>query len=594
MYNNLSVREITSFIYNVTKPFRRSVSVMCIVAIIWAIDLSFRPYLLKIIIDRITETSTQNLFTYVRVPVSIYFFMTMLSPTIFRFHGYFVEIKMIPNLRLKIANASFSALLKQSYFYYQNNFAGSLTNKINDLTASIPEIIEIVINRFFSHILAIIIAIITLGQVNFIFGLGMIIWCLIFILSSIVLSKKLSILAYNWSEYRSTITGKIVDRLSNILAIRLFVRSKEEHDSLAETFKESVVAEQKLQWAYFWMWVFYGYSFVLVQGISLYFLLRGRQEGWITVGDFVIVLSINFAIVDILWRFATDFSKFSTLWGKTTQALKSIQKIPDIQDKPAASSLNVNSGQIVFDKVTFQYKDTDPQFKDLSVTIESGQKVGLVGYSGSGKTTFVNLILRLFDVSEGQILIDSQNITDVTQDSLRNFIGVIPQDPSLFHRSLMENIKYGKTDASDEEVIEAAKRAHAHEFIVRLPENYSSLAGERGVKISGGQRQRISIARAILKNAPILIMDEATSQLDTITESYIQEALVKLMQGKTSLVIAHRLSTLLYMDRILVFDKGNIVEDGTHQELLMNNGLYQTLWNAQLGGFLPNQKINVA
>jgi ATP-binding cassette subfamily B protein len=215
--------------------------------------------------------------------------------------------------------------------------------------------------------------------------------------------------------------------------------------------------------------------------------------------------------------------------------------------------------------------------------------VGLVGYSGSGKTTFVNLILRMYNISEGNIFIDDQNIANVTQESLRSNIGIIPQEASLFHRTLMENIRYGRLDASDVEVIEAAKKAHAHEFIERLPEQYESLVGERGVKLSGGQRQRIAIARAILKNASILILDEATSQLDSVTESYIQESLWNLMQDKTTIVIAHRLSTLLHMDRILVFDKGKIIQDGKHSELLTDKGLYKTLWDAQIGGFLPEE-----
>lgn len=262
----------------------------------------------------------------------------------------------------------------------------------------------------------------------------------------------------------------------------------------------------------------------------------------------------------------------------------------EIQDKPDAVSLKCNSGQITFNNVKFHYDGTEPLFQNKSITIKTGQKVGLVGYSGGGKSTFVNLILRLYDVTDGAILIDDQDICNVTQDSLRAKIAMIPQDPSLFHRTLMENIRYGKIDASDDEVIEAAKKAHAHEFISKLPQGYESLVGERGVKLSGGQRQRIAIARAILKNAPILILDEATSQLDSVTESNIQESLWELMQDKTTIVIAHRLSTLLHMDRILVFDQGKIIEDGTHQELLDKNGMYRILWNAQIDGFLPDKK----
>jgi ATP-binding cassette subfamily B protein len=252
----------------------------------------------------------------------------------------------------------------------------------------------------------------------------------------------------------------------------------------------------------------------------------------------------------------------------------------------------VSQGHIEFSKVKFQYHGAYSLFQNKSVTIDAGQKVGLVGYSGSGKSTFVNLILRFYDVVEGQILIDGQDISKVTQESLRRAIAMIPQDPSLFHRSLMDNIRYGRLTASDEEVIAASQKAHADDFINVLPEAYEVLVGERGVKLSGGQRQRIAIARAVLKNAPILILDEATSQLDSVTESRIQDSLWELMQDKTTLVIAHRLSTLLHMDRILVFDKGHIVEDGTHNELLNIRGLYKTLWDAQVGGFLPDKKEN--
>jgi ATP-binding cassette subfamily B protein len=262
----------------------------------------------------------------------------------------------------------------------------------------------------------------------------------------------------------------------------------------------------------------------------------------------------------------------------------------EIQDMPGAKDLVVRKGEIVFSQVHFRYKNAEPLFENKSVTIEPGQKVGLVGYSGGGKTTFVNLILRLYDVTGGHILIDGQDIKEVTMDSLRTNIGMIPQEPTLFHRSLMENIRYGYLDATDEEVIAASKQAHAHEFIEKLPKGYHSLVGERGVKLSGGQRQRIAIARAILKDAPILLLDEATSQLDSITEKYIQNALWQLMKEKTTIVIAHRLSTLLNMDRILVFDNGKIIEDGNHQELLAKGGHYKALWDAQVGGFLPDQR----
>ena len=241
--------------------------------------------------------------------------------------------------------------------------------------------------------------------------------------------------------------------------------------------------------------------------------------------------------------------------------------------------LRLTQGKIVFKNVIFCYEKSSPLFKNMNLTIESGQKVGLAGYSGAGKSSFVSLLLRLFDIQKGQILIDDQDISTVTQKSLRELIAYIPQDPTLFHRSIYENIAYGKSNCSHEEVIEASKKAQAHEFIMKLPYQYNTYVGERGIKLSAGQRQRIAIARAFLKNAPILFLDEATSQIDSITESYIQEVLNDLMVNKTTLIIAHRLSTLINMDRILVFDKGKIVQDGTHFELMKQKGLYKDLFS---------------
>jgi ATP-binding cassette subfamily B protein len=328
-------------------------------------------------------------------------------------------------------------------------------------------------------------------------------------------------------------------------------------------------------------------------GFMGYFLVHLYLLGSLTVGDFALILGLSMEVGHITWFTMSQVDEFNMCVGKCNQSLASLIVKSSVQDKEEASILSVDKGEINFVDVKFHYKGTDPLFDNKSVKIEGGQKVGLVGYSGGGKTSFVNLILRLYNVTDGKILIDSQDIREVTQSSLHANIAMIPQDPSLFHRSLMDNIRYGRADASDAEVIEAAKKAHAHEFIDKLPLGYESLVGERGVKLSGGQRQRIAIARAILKNAPILILDEATSQLDSVTEKLIQDSLWTLMQGKTTIVIAHRLSTLLQMDRILVFDQGKIVEEGAHRELITRSGLYKTLWDAQSGGFLPDSKEDI-
>jgi ATP-binding cassette subfamily B protein len=303
------------------------------------------------------------------------------------------------------------------------------------------------------------------------------------------------------------------------------------------------------------------------------------------------IFTINNWIINDMWNVTNQMQSFLEDLGTVDQALGILKEPLKIKD--GSNELQVTKGEIIFENVKFSYSGDQPIFTEKSVTIYPGQKVGLVGHSGSGKSTFVNLILRLFDVDGGRILIDGQDISETTLNSLHRAIGTIPQDPSLFHRSLFENIAYGSENsaqtATRQEAIEAAKKAHAHKFIEKLPGGYSSLVGERGIKLSGGQRQRISIARAFLKNAPILILDEATSQLDSITENLIQESLKNLMRNKTTLVIAHRLSTLEIMDRILVFDRGKIVEDGTHEELMLMNGTYKRLWSAQVTGELTNQ-----
>ena len=587
---DVSFKQVLLFIVKAVKPFKLAIFSMLAVSIIAAIDISLRPYILKIIIDRISNLSGGNIFEAVGGLALIYFLMIFILSTSYRFYDYLVTIDMFPNLRRNIVTSSIKSLLEQSYSYYQNNFAGSLTNKVNNLLSSIPEIIQIVMDSFLHVFLSIIIAIIILWQINYSFAIIMFIWSISFILISLVLSKKLVHLADNWSECGSKVTGKMVDTLSNIISINLFARKKHEFDLMYSSFTEAVIAEQKFQWLYFWMWMFYGYSFMILQGINLYLLLKGRQDGWVTAGDFIVVLTINSTLFEFLWRLAKELSHFSKLWGEVVQALRTIETKPEVQDKPTAKELFVTKGEIRFENVKFHYKGFSPLFDNKSITIKSGEKIGLVGYSGSGKTSFVNLILRLYEINSGNIFIDDNNIYNITLDSLRNNIAMIPQDPSLFHRSVMENIRYGKTNANNNEVIHAAKQAHAHDFIMNLLEQYNSLVGDRGVKLSGGQRQRIAIARAFLKNSPILILDEATSQLDSITEAEIQESLWHLMQDKTTIVIAHRLSTLLHMDRILVFDQGKIVADGSHQELISKDNLYKKLWEAQVGGFLPEKQ----
>ena len=353
--------------------------------------------------------------------------------------------------------------------------------------------------------------------------------------------------------------------------------------------KNTVEKDRAMQKTILKMRIYWDISIVVLISLNIIMLVSMYSENKVTIGDFSFIISLSISIFYNLWYLASQFVVFAEELGKCRQALTIISAPHDVTDIPKCKPLVVTKGRIEFDEVSFHYDEGSHLFNNKNVVIKPGQKVGLIGLSGGGKSTFANLILRIFDVESGRIMIDNQNIAEVCQKSLRENIAMIPQDISLFHRTLMENIRYGRVDATDEEVIKASKKAHCHEFISKLSHGYHSLVGERGIKLSGGQRQRIAIARAMIKNAPILILDEATSALDSLTEKLIQDGLHSLMKGRTTIVIAHRLATLSEMDRILVFDNGQIVEDGTHASLINANGHYTKMWQMQAGGFLLDE-----
>jgi len=573
----------------VLRPFVLEMSVMVVIAFFWAIDFSLRPYLLKIILDRLTTAAPSQVTERVMYPIIFYLIITLLVILMYRVYDL-IKMRFEPALKKNIVMRLMTHIMNHTHRYFQNNFAGDLANRVKEVARGISELIEIAIDRFLSHGLALIFAIFTIAKVHALLGFIMAVWITIYLIVSIKSShtiRKLSMIA---SRSHTRMVGNMVDVIANMMTVRLFAGKRHEEHNLEQWTSDAMAKERDLDWFLFKIWFFQGMLFVIVLAISCFFLIFGAQQGYISVGDFGLILTINIYITDCLWNLAKDLGKFSEYWGLVNQGLQVTTATHEMLDVPDAPAIHVTRGEIRFEHVTFSYKSGQPFFNNLSVTIKAGEKIGLVGSSGSGKTTFVHLILRLFDVQKGHIYIDDQDIALVTQDSLRQSISMIPQDPTLFHRHLIDNIRYGTFQADDQQVFEAAQKSHATEFIANLAHGYTTLVGERGAKLSGGQRQRISIARAVLKNTPILILDEATSALDSITEHLIQESFLALMNGRTTMVIAHRLSTLLYMDRILVFDHGAIVEDGTHEELLQQKGMYQKLWDAQVGGFLLDEE----
>lgn len=556
----------------------------------WPIDQTIFPLLFGKIIDNFSTYSGPRDVAWgvLQGPILGALALWIGVEASFRIAGLFMAITF-PKLEKQIRMYMFSHVHDHSHTFFSNQFAGNIASKISDMVENVNQLLQLALTVFFPTFVAIAIASFIFYSLSPFFATILIGWALIHIGIGVAYASQCAYYSHVHSETRSQLNGRIVDSLTNYFAVKIFAQKRYELQYIRVLQKTE--QQQNTQQILYIEKVRLALGVLTLVGPGL--ALNGYaywcwSHNVITVGDIVLIFNTSWNIVMMLWWSSIELPNFFKQIGICRQALTLLQEPLTLVDVPHAQSLIVTQGKIQFQKVHFQYGYTIPLFLNKSVTIQPGQKVGLVGYSGSGKTTFVNLILRLFDIQSGQILIDGQNIAHVTQESLRQSISLIPQDPSLFHRSLMDNIRYGQPEASEDEVIEAAQRAHAHDFIMALPEGYRTLVGERGVKLSGGQRQRIAIARAILKNAPILILDEATSALDSYTESLIQESLASLMKGKTTLVIAHRLSTLLNLDRILVFHQGKIVEDGTHSSLIAKKNLYSALWQAQVGGFLPN------
>lgn len=551
-----------------------------------AFDNAVKPFLFKNLIDAFSPDNQQNPWI-----VLIYYTILQFIMVIAWIIVDYCTLHYINNFRLNITDYFIKRFYNYSYSFFQTYSTGNLLSKFNDVFRFAPGLVQMTILQFIRFILLISIAMFLLNAVAPIFVKALLAWITVFFTITALSIKKGIMYSKNNAAAKSELMGFFSDYIGNILNVKTFVT--QDHELLqASKLKQNYLSVCLKQGNYF-------VKFYALQGVltSIYIigfiisLIYGYQESKVTAGSFTLVVMLNFNIINMVYEIAYSLREFVVNWGTVAQSLITLEDSAEIKDNPSSLEFKILEGEIVFKSVKFHYKDSSPLFENKSVTINSKEKVGLVGYSGSGKTTFANLILRLYDITDGNIIIDQQDINDISQDSLRKNISMIPQEPVLFHRSIMDNIRYGKIDASDEEVIEAAKKAHADEFISKLPKGYNTVVGERGIKLSGGQRQRIAIARAILKNAPILILDEATSQLDSITESYIQSSLHNLMQNKTTIVIAHRLSTLLYMDRILVFDQGKIVQDGPHKDLLKEEGLYKTMWDAQSGGILPDKQI---
>jgi ATP-binding cassette subfamily B protein len=398
--------------------------------------------------------------------------------------------------------------------------------------------------------------------------------------------QKLTIIE---AETKTKLSGQLADSITNIMAVKGNAHEELERSRYDVLNRKSLSATNDLMVASTKRDIGFGIVIVALSGLAFIVLVGGQQWFAVQIGTLVLAITYSTQILNQLWGFNNILRATSRAFGDAYEMTNILQEAHSVVDAPRAKKLKLNKGKIEFKNVAFRHADARPDdmlFKDLSFIIKAGEQVGFVGPSGSGKTTLTRLLLRFTDIQSGEISFDGQSIAKVTQQSLRDSVAYVPQEPLLFHRSIRENIAYGKPNASEEEIIKAAKQAHAWEFVKKMPDGLETIVGERGVKLSGGQRQRIAIARAIIKDAPILVLDEATSALDSESETLIQDALGKLMKGRTSIVIAHRLSTIAKLDRIVVLADGEIVEQGTHDQLVLAKGSYSKLWKHQSGGFI--------
>ena len=520
-------------------------------------------------------------------------------PGVSLLHSLFMHQTLLGNYPMRIRWLVHRYLLNQSMSFYQDEFAGRVATKMMQTALAVRECVMKVLDVLNYVIVYFIGVLVLMATLDWRLTIPMVIWLLLYIFLLRYFIPKLRKVGERQADARSTMTGRIVDSYTNIATVKLFSHSKREEAYAREGMTDFLgPVHAQMRYVTVFHFVLYVINCLLLFSVGALGIQLWLANA-VTIGAVAVPVSLVLRLHGmsqwIMWEVSALFENIGTV----EDGITSISAPRLVQDVANAPQLTVPKGAIAFNDMTFHYGKEGGIIEGLNLSIKPGEKIGLVGRSGAGKSTLVNLLMRFYDLEGGSITIDGQNIAGVAQDSLRAHIGMITQDTSLLHRSVRDNILYGRPDASEADVIEAAKRAEAQEFIANLADpkgrtGYDAHVGERGVKLSGGQRQRIAIARVMLKDAPILIMDEATSALDSEVEQAIQENLFRLMEGKTVIAIAHRLSTIAALDRLIVLDKGKVVEDGSHAQLIAKGGIYAGLWERQSGGFLGLEAAEAA
>lgn len=576
------------FFWECMRPYSVYFMLMLAAPILGGFYVPLTSYFIKMLIDSISvahEVTFLNLLT----PIALFVFAHLFGDILWVLSDY-GELKAEPHVRKAILTNAFAYVQQHSYKYFQNSYAGTITSKLKGLINGYDNVLGSIHHNFLPPICSFIVSSIALSLANIWLGAFMIIWSIVFFVVMYKLTSKLSVYSNIASESRHNLFGLISDNILNIVSTKLFNLRNREYEKLKNKMDTDTIPKEIALYKYdmkvhIVASAFYAFLIIVI----LIGMIHLKNKGLVTVGDFAFVFAMLFAVIEQLWHAVLQLGTVQTNIGDLKQAFSILEDKHDMVDAADAKLLDVQKGKIEFKDVTFAYTLGKNVLENFNFKIEAGEKVGLVGVSGVGKSTITHLLLRFFEINSGKILIDGQNINDITEASLFNAISIVPQDTMLFHRTIYKNIANGNIFATKRDLENAAHLAYVEEFVKKLPNGYETVIGERGIKLSVGQRQRIAIARALLKDVPIMIFDEATSALDSVTEKYIQKTTQNIIQksDKTMIVIAHRLSTLKNLDRIVVISDGKIVEEGKHEDLILKeDGKYSKLWKLQSDFFI--------
>ena len=547
------------------------------------------PYVMSLIVDRISAgpVAADEVFNVFGPYVVALILINLLGQACSKLQDY-TSWKLQIKVNYDLATMAFDALANQSMTFHSNQYGGTLVSQTAKFMSAYTLLMNTITFPFLPVLCSIVFTCTLLFPVVPLYAAILMVLLAIYGTISYIMYKRILHLNEKAAGAQNQLSGELSDAVTNILAVKTYGREDYEKQLFDRANKEVVARDSQRMWSSLLRGIITAALTVVIMSVVTVFISGGNAWFGISAGTVVIMFTYTNTVTNQFNFINTGLQRLNQVFGDASGMTQVLDEPRLVADAPGAKPLSVTKGEIAFSDLSFSYTDGGVKtqvFEDFNLFIPGGQRVGLVGVSGSGKTTLTKLLLRLADIQQGQILVDGQNVADITQQSLRRAIAYVPQEALLFHRTIAENISYGRPNATMDEIREAARQANALEFIEALPQGFDTITGERGIKLSGGQRQRIAIARAMLADAPILVLDEATSALDSESEAAVQEALSRLMEGRTAIVVAHRLSTVSSLDRIVVISHGTIVEDGTHQELVEQGGEYAQLWSRQIGAY---------